>query len=162
MVISSSFEVSRLLCETSNLDPADAVFIWQKMKIDIREQMNWRFWMKPARPQLVFSFMERCWGQSCHMLRCFALFLRWCLSLLMLCFTLLALLCLCFAFALFCCALLFFATSNAKGNAKGIAKGNARDNAKDNTRDPRTMLKTMLEPILSHVTVFCSLSLVMP
>ena len=52
----------------------------------------------------------------------------------MLCFTLLALLCLCFAFALFCCALLFFATSNAKGNAKGIAKGNARDNAKDNAR----------------------------
>ena len=78
------------------------------------------------------------------------------------CFTLLALLCLCFAFALFCCALLFFATSNAKGNAKGIAKGNARDNAKDNTRDPRTMLKTMLGPKLSHVTVFCSLPLVMP
>ena len=52
----------------------------------------------------------------------------------MLCFTLLALLCLCFAFALFCCALLFFATNNAKGNAKGIAKGNARDNAKDNAR----------------------------
>ena len=52
----------------------------------------------------------------------------------MLCFTLLALLCLCFVFALFCCALLFFATSNAKGNAKGIAKGNARDNAKDNAR----------------------------
>ena len=76
----------------------------------------------------------------------------------MLCFTLLALLCLCFAFALFCCALLFFATSNAKGNAKGTA----RDNAKDNARDPRTMLKTMLGPKLSHVTVFCSLPLVMP
>ena len=74
------------------------------------------------------------------------------------CFTLLALLCLCFAFALFCCALLFFATSNAKGNAKGIAKGNARDTAKDNARDPRTMLG----PKLSNVTVFCSLPSVMP
>ena len=89
-----------------------------------------------------------------------------------------ALLCLCFAFPRLFCALLFFATSNAKcvarenarDNAKDTAKDNARDNAKDNAEDNAkgnakgnaNAEGKKLRTKLSHVTVFCSLPLVMP